>query len=140
MDGRDTSASLDLTVARSFFQNGQYPADFHRREGAFGVDDIGEDIGTLFQVHPIAPGHNEGAGNYVLNPEDPGFNGVRIVLIVSEVILNIPNPLDVLSIYQTRECHGSLTLPKSHRQAADGSQGEPINILFCFDGWSKFMP
>jgi hypothetical protein len=34
----------------------------------------------LFQVHPISPGHNEGAGNYVLNPEDPGFNGVVRVL------------------------------------------------------------
>lgn len=78
VDGRDTSASLDLTVARSFFQNNQYPTDFYRREGAFGIDDIGKDIGTLFQAHPIAPGHNEGAGNYVLDLEDPGFNGVRI--------------------------------------------------------------
>jgi hypothetical protein len=74
VDGRDTSAALDLTVARGFFQNSQFPTDFHRRNGSIGLDDIGNDIPKLFQPHPIAPGHNEGAGNYVLDPEDPGFN------------------------------------------------------------------
>jgi hypothetical protein len=82
VDGRDTSAALDLTAARSFFQDSQFPNDFYRREGAIGVDAIGEDIGTLFAPHPIEPGHNEGAGNYVLNPEDPGFNGVRVFLLL----------------------------------------------------------
>lgn len=82
VDGRDTSAALDLTADRSFFQDSQFPNDFYRREGAIGVDAIGEDIGTLFAPHPIEPGHNEGAGNYVLNPEDPGFNGVRVFLLL----------------------------------------------------------
>jgi len=76
VDGRNQSGQLDLTVARSFFQNGQFPPDFHRRNGSFGGDDISNDIADIFSAHPIAPGHNEGAGNYTLDPEDPGFAGI----------------------------------------------------------------
>jgi hypothetical protein len=76
VDGRNQSGQLNLTVARGFFQNGHFPADFHRRNGSFGFAEISADIGDIFEAHPIAPGHNEGAGNYVLDPEDPGFAGV----------------------------------------------------------------
>lgn len=80
VDGRDTSASLNLTVARGFFENTQFPVDFHRRNGSYGLQNIGPDLNTLSKAHPIAPGHNEGAGNYVLDPEDPGFSqGVRLI-------------------------------------------------------------
>lgn len=75
VDGRSTTAELDLTVARGFFQNGTFPADFYRRQGSFGFTDIAPDIATLYIPHPISPGHNEGTGNYVANPEDPGFAG-----------------------------------------------------------------
>jgi unspecific peroxygenase len=78
VDGRNQSGLLNLTVARGFFQDSQFPADFYRRNGSFGLNDIGPDIDLLGQAHPISPGHNEGAGNYVLNPEDSGLSkGVR---------------------------------------------------------------
>jgi hypothetical protein len=70
VDGRNQSGALDLTTARGFFQNGQFPEGFYRRNGSFGLNEIGPDIAALTAAHPIAPGHNEGAGNYVLNPED----------------------------------------------------------------------
>ncbi|KZP09521.1 heme-thiolate peroxidase [Athelia psychrophila] len=75
VDGRDTSASLNLTVARGFFQHNEFPADFHRRNGSFGLAEIGPDSNALRAPHPILPGHNDGAGNYVLDPEDPGVAG-----------------------------------------------------------------
>ena len=55
IDGRNQSGQLDLTVARSFFQD--------RRNGSIGFDEIGADIAELLAVHEIAPGHNGGAGN-----------------------------------------------------------------------------
>lgn len=73
VDGRDTSGALNLTVARGFFQDNQFPADWYRRNGSFGLTEIGPDIQALSGAHEILPGHNDGAGNYVLDPEDPGF-------------------------------------------------------------------
>lgn len=75
VDGRDTTAALNLTVARGFFQGMQFPTDFYRRNGSFGLAEIGPDNQALSGAHPIQPGHNDGAGNYVLDPEDPGFVG-----------------------------------------------------------------
>lgn len=75
VDGRDTSGAVSTTVARGFFENTQFPAQFHRRNGSFGLEALGPDIHALSNAHPINPGHNEGAGNYVLDPEDPGFSG-----------------------------------------------------------------
>lgn len=79
VDGRDTSAALDTTVARGFFEKMQFPADFHRRNGSFGLEQVFPDMAAMAKAHPIAPGHNEGAGKYVLDTEDPGFTlGVRL--------------------------------------------------------------
>lgn len=92
VDGRDQSRQLDLMAARSFFQYNRFPTDFHRRNGTYGLNEVAVDIADLLAVHPIAPGHNEGAGNYVLNPEDPGLGGVRSWLRFSpnlSVILNL---------------------------------------------------
>jgi unspecific peroxygenase len=78
VDGRNQSGALDLKSARGFFQRGQFPTGFHRRNGSFGLNEIGPDVDAVAEAHPIAPGHNEGVGNYVLNPEDPGLSdGVR---------------------------------------------------------------
>lgn len=76
VDGRNQTGQLDLTVARGFFQHSQFPKNFHRRNGSFGLNEIGPDLAALSMAHPIAPGHNEGAGNYVLDPEDTGLQTV----------------------------------------------------------------
>lgn len=79
VDGRSATKDLNLTDARGFFQDGKFPDDFHRRNGTFG-DDLHDDLQLVSSPHPINPGHNEGAGNYVLNLEDKGFEGgVRLV-------------------------------------------------------------
>lgn len=76
VDGRApaTAPALAPADARGFFEATQFPAGFHRRNGSFGIQDLAADINALAAAHPIAPGHNEGAGNYVLDPEDPGFS------------------------------------------------------------------
>ncbi|KAF7972385.1 hypothetical protein HWV62_18102 [Athelia sp. TMB] len=81
VDGRApaTTPALSPADARGFFEATQFPAGFHRRNGSFGIQDLAADINALAAAHPIAPGHNEGAGNYVLDPEDPGFSsGVNV--------------------------------------------------------------
>ncbi|KAE9399086.1 heme-thiolate peroxidase [Gymnopus androsaceus JB14] len=72
----DSSMTLNLDDARSFFQNHKYPDNFFRRNGSYGNDEVGTLITEVFELFPdILPGNNEGAGNYVLDPNDPGFNG-----------------------------------------------------------------
>ena len=73
VDGRDSSTALNLTVARGFFQDNHFPTDFYRRSGSFGLLDVGIDIFGLEAAHPISPGYNVGAGNYVVDAADPGF-------------------------------------------------------------------
>lgn len=85
VDGRDNSESLNTTVARGFFQRTQYPENFYRRNGTFGLQDIGADLNALAEAHPIEPGYNIGVGNYTLDLQDPGLNGVRHNLFICEV-------------------------------------------------------
>lgn len=75
VDGRSTEAALDMTTARSFFQNATFPQDFYRRNGTFGFLNIGPEINALSQAHPIETGANQGVGNYVPDPSDPGLQG-----------------------------------------------------------------
>lgn len=79
VDGRSTldgsKPQLNLTVARGFFQDGKFPEDFWRRNGSAGRTAIGDEIDVLTKVHPIAAGNNQGAGNYVVDPTDPGLPG-----------------------------------------------------------------
>ncbi|KAF7974457.1 hypothetical protein HWV62_12206 [Athelia sp. TMB] len=100
VDGRDTSGAVSTTVARGFFENTQFPAQFHRRNGSFGLEALGPDIHALSNAHPINPGHNEGAGNYVLDPEDPGFSGGICYLYTKQVNVTTfglyPNPTGAL--------------------------------------------
>ncbi|KZP09818.1 hypothetical protein FIBSPDRAFT_963680 [Athelia psychrophila] len=67
------------------FFDTQFPADFHRRNGSFGIAEVGADIKVLLSTHPILPGHNDGAGNYVLDPEDAGFGQGLCYLYVKHV-------------------------------------------------------
>lgn len=67
VDGRSNNGSLDLDVARGFFQYGRFPPDFHRRNGSFGSTDLDIDAGAIGAAHPINPGRNNGAGNYTVD-------------------------------------------------------------------------
>ncbi|EJD41454.1 heme-thiolate peroxidase [Auricularia subglabra TFB-10046 SS5] len=83
VDGRNTGAAafeLDLTVARGFFQDSRMPRDFHRRDGAFGLDATGEGLSFLINAHFVPPGFNKGIGNYVVDEEtlDIFENGFQI--------------------------------------------------------------
>ncbi|KAE9399087.1 Cloroperoxidase [Gymnopus androsaceus JB14] len=72
----DSSMTLGLDDARSFFQKHKYPDNFFRRNGSYGFTEVGELATEVFELFPdIFPGNNEGVGNYVLDPNDPGFNG-----------------------------------------------------------------
>lgn len=82
VDGRDTSAALNLTVARGFFDTMQMPEDFHRRNGSFDLPDLIKDINVLFDAVVIAPGHNDGLGNYT-------ESGVEVFDVCSIYDLNI---------------------------------------------------
>lgn len=69
----NTSLPLELDDARSFFENGKFPDNFWRRNGTFGSQ-IGELMVQIYeQFPPVLPGRNEGLGNYVVDPEDPGL-------------------------------------------------------------------
>lgn len=76
VDGRIQDGQLNLTNARRFFQNSEMPTDFFRRNGSYGLAEVSPDIGTIFSAHPIAPGSNQGVGNYVIDPASANFSTV----------------------------------------------------------------
>jgi hypothetical protein len=68
VDGRVQDGQLNLTDARGFFENNQMPAGFFRRKGAYGLNEVGNDIGDIFAVHPVEGGRNDGINNYIPDP------------------------------------------------------------------------
>lgn len=129
VDGRATAAAMDMDTARGFFQNMHFPDDFHRREGAFGFQELVPDITELFSAHPVQPGRNQGAGNYVPDPNDPGLQGG-----VSQAYTHCSSRLysghsivvwNLLAI-----CWKSYwVVPRSDWRSAYGAQGEPGDIF-----------
>lgn len=62
------AATLDLKVARGFFQDSRMPKNFHRREGPLGLNIINSAIGFLINAQTfVPPGANNGAGNYTVD-------------------------------------------------------------------------
>jgi hypothetical protein len=68
------TTTLNATVddARSFFEQHMYPDGFYRRQAPYNFDQVGVMFGKIFDLVGVLPGHNEGVGNYVVNPNDPG--------------------------------------------------------------------
>lgn len=75
VDGRSSTAAMEMTAARSFFQDAKFPDDFYRRNGSHGFEAIVPDLLTVSQPHPISPGYNNGTGNYTVVPDDLGLAG-----------------------------------------------------------------
>lgn len=99
VDGRISNGQLNLTDARGFFQNSEMPTDFFRANRSIGFSEIGENIVTIFAVHPIQPGGNQGVGNYVLNPASANFSDFCLLYVnfVNETVRSLyPEPKGVL--------------------------------------------
>ena len=92
VDGRSgNNGSLDLTVARGFFQGAQFPSGFYRRGGAYGLGSIGGDIDRLMQAHPVKPGYNTAAGQYVLDKNDPSLTQGSCGIYVKHTNVTVPS-------------------------------------------------
>lgn len=69
-----------MSNTRDFFQNNDVPTDFFCTNWFIGLNEIGENIFSIFSVHPIEPGRNEGIGNYVLGPTSASdFNNLYLL-------------------------------------------------------------
>ncbi|KAK0546529.1 hypothetical protein OC846_005223 [Tilletia horrida] len=95
VDGRDSSAALDLTTARSFFQTNRFPDGFYRRSGEGSTSLISNDIGYMAGRHFIQPGANQGKGNYVVNKNDPGFSAGTCFIYQKHVNVTVPSQYPV---------------------------------------------
>ncbi|KAF8487690.1 hypothetical protein JB92DRAFT_3255114 [Gautieria morchelliformis] len=58
---RVSDMQLDMTAARSFFQNSHYPDGFFRANRSISLRDVTVD--PIFAAHPLEPGANHGVGN-----------------------------------------------------------------------------
>lgn len=68
----NTTLNVTLDNARSFFDFHKYPEGFYRRQGPYGFNEVSVMFNKVFDLVRVLPGHNEGVGNYVVNPEDNG--------------------------------------------------------------------
>ncbi|KAF8801680.1 Cloroperoxidase [Phlegmacium glaucopus] len=99
VDGRVSDGQLNLTNARGFFQNSQMPTDFFRANRSIGLNEVGANIDTIFAVHPIEPGRNEGVGNYVLDPTSADFSNFCLLYVnfVNQTVRSLyPEPKGIL--------------------------------------------
>jgi hypothetical protein len=75
VDGRQTDSEnvgrLDMESARSFFQYGRFPPDFHRANHPSSLREQYKQLIALLDIHPqVKPGKNNGAVNsFVPDPE-----------------------------------------------------------------------
>ncbi|KAG6373765.1 hypothetical protein JVT61DRAFT_5907 [Boletus reticuloceps] len=67
----DSTKSLALNDAWSFFNLHMYPEGFYRRQGPYEFPHVKSLTYKLVDMVGWRPGHNEGEYDYVVNPEDP---------------------------------------------------------------------
>ena len=77
------------------------PDGFFRANTSFGLSSPGlnDAIAQIFDTHPVQPGRNEGAGNYVLDPTSASisdFCGVYTDFVNQTVRSLYPNPTGAL--------------------------------------------
>ena len=68
----NTTMNAALDDARSFFELHKYPDGFYRRQGTYDFPQVTTMFDEIFALIGVLPGSNQGVGNYVVNPEDPG--------------------------------------------------------------------
>ncbi|EJD35888.1 heme-thiolate peroxidase [Auricularia subglabra TFB-10046 SS5] len=97
-DADREATGLDLEVMRGFFRDHRMPKDFHRREGAFGLGDVGNASDVLLDMHPIEPGFNNGTvDSYAADPDffgaDEGNTSCALYRkFVNTTLALYPNP------------------------------------------------
>ncbi|KAN0092965.1 heme-thiolate peroxidase [Tylopilus felleus] len=68
----NTTLNATIDNARSFFDYHMYPDGFNRRQGPYDFPQVSTMFDMIFELVGFPPGRNEGAGNFVPNPEDDG--------------------------------------------------------------------
>ncbi|KAF8126904.1 heme-thiolate peroxidase [Boletus edulis] len=106
----NTTDNLTLSNARSFFDLHKYPDGFYRRQGPYDFPQVSAVFGEVFNLIQVPPGANQGAGNFVPNPQDDGtvcYAYHRQLNLTTELYPN-PTPelkaaikTNLLTFYQT---------------------------------------
>ncbi|KAF8417470.1 Chloroperoxidase [Boletus edulis BED1] len=94
----DTTLNLTLDVARDFYEKHRFPEGFVRRQGPFDVAEVEFMFAKIFPLINVPPGHNEGVGNYVVNPEDDGSSCYVYHRQVNLTAQLYPNPTPELEV------------------------------------------
>jgi hypothetical protein len=97
VDGRIGKQELDLTAARSFFQNMHLPEDFHRARAPIHLTDVMANTSILFNAHPVQVGRNEGGlvNNFVPDPTSAQLDQLCLIYtnFVNRTVRSLyPNP------------------------------------------------
>jgi hypothetical protein len=88
-----------MTNARRFFQDMHMPDGFFRAKAPIGLNEIGAGIDVIFAAHPIQPGKNQGAGNYVLDPASANLSQFCLLYTnyVNDTVRSLyPSPTGIL--------------------------------------------
>jgi len=82
-DGRATPNKLSMDAARSFYQPNKFPKGFYRRTQPLTLTDFISQVITIFSAHPTQPGYNQGAGNFIVDKNDPGFGSTNAICYIA---------------------------------------------------------
>ncbi|KAK0544810.1 hypothetical protein OC845_005406 [Tilletia horrida] len=129
VDGRKTPEELDLVSARSFFQTNKFPKGFYRREGEHGIPDLISDVFYMAQRHFIKPGRTQGKGNYVVDPNDPGFFAGTCRIYTKHVNETVPSQYPIATTKGALRTALRANLRTFYQGANDGGLGDCPEIF-----------
>ncbi|KIJ46092.1 hypothetical protein M422DRAFT_77770, partial [Sphaerobolus stellatus SS14] len=105
VDGRQNNRQLTMDAARDFFDLQHMPDGFNRQPAPVDFPIVDPLVTTIFNQHPFTPGINQGAGNFIPQPQTPvlsDFCGIYEDFVMRIVKGLYPNPqgplLDALNL------------------------------------------
>ena len=130
----NTTLNATLDDARSFFDLHKYPEGFYRRQAPYDFNEVGTMFDKIFNLVGVLAGHNEGVGNYVVNPEDPMTvrrffcSCSAHAVAVPTVLILVVRRVVVLCVRGTGQ-FDSETVPQPDVRARDRDQGQFGHVL-----------
>ena len=119
-DGRELKKGKPLTCRsmRIFYEQMKMPKDFWRRDGKFGLFDVGPVVNEMRSTHQLEAGHNEGVGNWVkASDADQALldaNGVRLFSLFPTRLIRSASGTDLCFCSRARSTSTPATrLPRS---------------------------
>jgi hypothetical protein len=88
------------------------PAGFFRRHGAYGLNEVGNDIDDIIDAHPVFPGRNNGINNYVRDLTFTGSSVSTLLLSRGDLLTSLYRHATFTQNSQTLRSEHCILIPR----------------------------